>query len=135
MVNTGWPETIKEVPDNLRQYWSFRDEIGVSQGVLFKGRQVIIPQSLQGDILKQLHAGHMGVEKTRRLARESVYWPNINDHIQKLIAKCDTCRECDPRQEKEPLIPHEIPPSPWTKLNVKQATYVLLKFQVKLLSY
>ena len=50
MVNTGWLETIKEVPDNLRQYWSFRDEIGASQGVLFKGRQVIIPQSLQGDL-------------------------------------------------------------------------------------
>ena len=26
MVNTGWPETVKEVTDNLKQYWSFRSE-------------------------------------------------------------------------------------------------------------
>ena len=25
----GWPETIKEVPTEIRYYWSFRDELGV----------------------------------------------------------------------------------------------------------
>nr|XP_054762016.1 tripartite motif-containing protein 45-like [Lytechinus pictus] len=71
ILTQGWPETIQESPKSLRQYWSYRDDIGVSHGVLFKGSQVIIPKTLRNDILGQLHLGHMGIESTRRLARET----------------------------------------------------------------
>ena len=69
----GRPETIKEVPTEIRYYWSFRDELGVENGIIFKGPQVVIPSSLQKDILSQLHKAHQGIEKTRLLARESVF--------------------------------------------------------------
>ncbi|XP_063956823.1 uncharacterized protein LOC135154503 [Lytechinus pictus] len=61
IVTQGWPETIQELPTSLRQFWSYRDEIGVSHGVLFKGSQVIILKTLRNDILRQLHLGHMGI--------------------------------------------------------------------------
>ena len=73
IVTQGWPENLHELPTPLRQFWSYRDEIGVSHGVLFKGSQVIIPTTLREDILTQLHLGHMGIESTRRLARETVF--------------------------------------------------------------
>ena len=115
-VTQGWPETIKELPTPLRQFWSYREEIGVSDGVIFKGSQVIIPKTLQEDILRQLHLGHMGIESTRRLARETVFWPNINKDVERITKECDACQEHQARQEKEPLLPHDIPPAPWTKL-------------------
>ena len=116
IVINGWPDDIRELPTALRPYWSFRDEIGVSTGVMFKGRQVIVPENMRPDILEQLHHGHMGIERSRRLARESVYWPGINEDINKLIKSCDTCQEMQPSQQKEPLQPHDIPPHSWTKL-------------------
>ena len=116
VIASGWPDTIKELPKDIRPYWSYRDELGLSSGVVFKGCQVIIPEPLQEDILNQLHESHMGIEKTRRLARQSVYWPGMNDDISQMIKRCGICQELQPSNHKEPLIPHEIPSTPWTKI-------------------
>ncbi|XP_030831434.1 uncharacterized protein LOC115920236 [Strongylocentrotus purpuratus] len=115
-VTQGWPETLQELPTSLREFWSYRDEIGVSQGVLFKGSRVIIPKTLREDILRQLHLGHMGIESTRRLARETVFWPHINKDIEQIVKQCAACQEHQARQQKEPLLPHDVPSAPWTRL-------------------
>ena len=115
-VIDGWPDTMQELPTSIRSFWPFRDEIGISNGVLFKGKQVIIPKTLQEDIKNQLHQGHMGIDKTRRLARETVYWVGINRDIENLVNSCEVCQTHQAGNQKEPLTPHEIPPSPWTKL-------------------
>ena len=112
----GWPENIKDLEPENRNFWSYREELGIENGIIFKGPQVLIPKSLQKGILQQLHRGHQGVEKTRLLARESVYWQNINTDIEKMIQECDACQETRPANNKEPLIPHEIPQAPWKKL-------------------
>ena len=75
----GWPDSIKDLPTDVRVFWSFRDELAVEDGIIFK---VLIPESLRADVLAQLHQSHQGIEKTQLLAREGVYWPNINKDIE-----------------------------------------------------
>ena len=116
IIYKGWPNNIKELPQDLREYWCCRDELGIASGAIFKGRQVVIPQSLREDILAQLHIGHQGIEKTRRLARESVYWPGIYKDVEQLVKTCGVCQEYQPKQHNEPLQPHDIPSTPWVKL-------------------
>ena len=89
IIYQGWPENIRDLRTDLRPYWSFRDELAVESGVIFKGRQILIPESMQQEILKQLHEGHQGIEKSRQLSRESVYWININKEIKQLCKTCD----------------------------------------------
>ena len=113
IIYQGWPENIRDLPTDLRPYWSFRDELAVESGVMFKGRQILIPESMQQDILQQLHEGHQGIEKTRQLSRESVYWVNINKEIEQMCKTCDTCQQMNVAQVLEPLIPHTIPVKPW----------------------
>ncbi|XP_064641926.1 uncharacterized protein K02A2.6-like [Lineus longissimus] len=112
----GWPAKQHDLPAPLRQFWSYRDELAMEDGILFKGKQVVIPETLRKNILEQLHDAHQGIEKTRRLARELVYWPNINKDVEDLVSKCSTCQEYRPQDKKEPLIPHEIAKGPWMKL-------------------
>lgn len=112
----GWPEDIKYIPNELRNFWTYRDELAVEDGIIFKGRQVIIPETMQDDILSQLHSGHQGIEKTRALSRESVYWPGLYKNIENLCNNCELCQEALPRQTREPLINHERPNMPWIKL-------------------
>ena len=69
IIKEGWPDNIKEVPKDLRCFWSYREELGMAHAIIFKGKQVLIPETLREDILTQLHEGHMGIERTRRLAR------------------------------------------------------------------
>ncbi len=113
IIHQGWPDKIQDLPKDLRSYWPFRDELAIEAGVVFKGRQVLITESMTTDILIQLHAGHQGIEKTRRLARESVYWTKINTDIEQMCKSCSTCAEHQDAHPKEPLIPHKTPTKPW----------------------
>ena len=112
-IVTGWPETIKELPTSIRSYWSFRDELSVEDGILLKGTRVIIPESMQSFILDRLHYGHLGIEKTRLRAKDSVYWININRDIETTVKSCHICQEHQPAQQHESLLPHEVPSRPW----------------------
>ena len=51
-----------------------------------KDRITITPVSLQKGTLDQLHVNHNGIEKTRLLAHESIYWININADIEYAIS-------------------------------------------------
>ena len=53
---------------------------------------------------------HQGVERTKRRARQTVYWPGINNDIATTILSCNSCQEGRPSQRKEPMAT-EPPPS------------------------
>ena len=95
VVYSLWPDTIKDLPKDLRPYWCYHYEIGISDGVILKGKQVIIPDAMRSEILHQLHAAHLGIEKTRLLMHESVYWPNIYKYIDTMVKCCAVCQESD----------------------------------------
>ena len=42
-VQHSWPQTITELPPELCPYWTFREEISIEDGILFKGEQIIVP--------------------------------------------------------------------------------------------
>ena len=108
VVYTGWPTAIKELPSLLQPYWTFQEEISIEDSLLFKGHRIIIPQSLQSEILTKLHTSHQGMEKTKLRARTSVFWRNINRDIDDMTRSCTVCQEFHSKQSKEPLIPTEV---------------------------
>ena len=55
--------------------------------VIVKGKNAIIPEVLKTQALDQLHINHMGIEKTKLPACESIYWININDDMENFIKK------------------------------------------------
>jgi len=125
----GWP--IKNsLSGNLKPYWSVKDELTIHNGLLLRGNRIVIPSSLQEDILQKLHEGHQGIVKTQLRARTSVWWPGVTKQIQCFIQKCKTCCKSFPTQT-EPLIPTELPNHPWQKLGsdlfeYKGAVYILV---------
>ena len=52
-----------ELHADLRPYWSYRGELAVIDGIILKGRHIVIPNSLKQQVLNQLHTNHMGIEK------------------------------------------------------------------------
>ena len=67
-VMSGWPANRSNCRPHVQVFRNYRDEIGLQDGILLKGNKIIIPLSLQLDILQQLHSSHQGVEKTCLLA-------------------------------------------------------------------
>jgi hypothetical protein len=131
VIFNGWPDKITELPRDVRPFWAFRESLGIEDGVIFKGKRVLVPDSMRSDILEQLHAAHQGIEKTRLLARETVYWPKINEDIDQVTRQCEMCREYQPPNRREPLIPLEVPSKPWQILGtdifeVNQIYYIII---------
>ena len=91
IIITGWPDSRDELHADLQPYWSYRDGLAVIDGIILKGKCIIIPNSLKEQVLNQLHTNHTGIEKIKLLACECVYWPSINADIEKYIKQCATC--------------------------------------------
>ena len=102
-----------ETPVETRPYWNYRDEISCFEGLTFKGDRIIVPHSLRPEILQRIHAAHLGIEKCRARARIAVFWPGINSAIDDLVSKCSTCQQHQRSNQREPLIPQEVPERPW----------------------
>jgi hypothetical protein len=115
-VRNGWPKSFKSVHCNLRPFWNVRDEIHEIDCLLFRGNCVIVPAAMQKEMLELIHEGHLGVEKSRALARQALYWPGMSDDIAKTVTSCETCITFRASQQKEPLMCHDVPGRPWQKL-------------------
>ena len=120
-IQQGWPEK-DEVPNLIRQYYHMRDELAVTDGLIFRGERLVIPKGLCKNILNELHTGHKGIEGSLRRARETVYWPGMTNDVRDFTQRCETCREYEHSQAKEPLMRHEIQSGPCQKVGADLLT-------------
>lgn len=117
-IKEGFPEHKTNLPDYLKKYWSFRDELTVHDNIIYKGTKVFIPIELRKDILKRIHYNHLGKEKCKNLAREVLFWPGLGQDIDNLIENCDICSTFRKNNSKETLLPHTVPDKEWYKVGV-----------------
>ena len=66
----GWPQT--KVEEELRPYYTRRNELSHFDGCLLWGSRVIVPPQAQETVLKILHEGHPGSTRMKQLARDYV---------------------------------------------------------------
>ena len=115
-IRNGWPNQRKEVEPNIRPFFTHGDDLILMHGIILKGNRIIVPSSMRPEMRKLLHSGHLGIEKTKTRARSSLYWPNIDNELTDAIKSCNVCQEYQLKQKKEPLIPHNVPVVPWSKV-------------------
>ena len=75
VIQAGWPDTLEEVPWRVRDYFHYRDELTVQDGLILKGERLVIPLSMREEVKQKLHQSHLGIQSCLRRAREVVYWP------------------------------------------------------------
>ena len=111
-LTTG-PKLVRK----LVQQW---DKICLREGVLYRRTrppktgadvfQLLLPECLKGEVLKQLHDdhGHQGVERTINLIRERCFWPNMWPEIEKYCHHCNRCLVAKANQPKVRTFPGNI---------------------------
>ena len=91
----------------------------IEDRLILKGTRTIIPDSKREDILKLIHEGHLGLNKCKMRAKETVYWPDMNDQIEQLVLNCQLCLKYSRSKDKNTpntALGHEIPSVPWSKV-------------------
>ena len=115
-VLSGWPEHREKVPVPIRDFWSYREEISIHNGVLFKSHRVIIPTVMRAEILSKIHSSHMGIESCLRKAKDIVFWPGMSNRIKETVTSCQVCAEFQTRNPKQLMQTHRIPDRPWSRV-------------------
>ena len=122
------------MPPELQSYWTFREELTIEDGLILKGTRIVIPNKQHQDILKQLHKEHLGLNKCKLRAKETVYWPGLNTELENPVLNCELCLKYSTAKCKlEPsfVLGQEILLYPWAKLatdifHFEGASYLLI---------
>ena len=91
----------------------------IEDRLILKGTRIVIPEVKREQILKQIHEGHLGLNKCQMHAKETVYWPGLNDQLEQLILNCQLCLKYSKSKNKstpQTTLGHEVPPVPWSKV-------------------
>ena len=114
IILKGWPEIKQDIDPSIMTFWNYRDELSYLDGLLLKGERIIIPKSMQVEMINKIHnTSHLGVQKCLGRARDIVFWPGMNGQIKESVEKCAVCNEFRNSQAKIPMKPHEVPIMPW----------------------
>ena len=100
-IRVGWPSNSSVGPE-LRPFLSRKAELSVQDGCILWGSRVVIPPAYCEGVLLELHEAHPGITRMKSLARMYVWWPGMDDQIEKMVKEC---RKCQDNQSCPPVAP------------------------------
>ena len=69
-------------------------------------------------MLTELHEGHPGITRMKRLARSYLWWPGLDSELETKVKNCLSCQENWHLPAEAPLHPWEYPTKPWSRLHL-----------------
>ncbi|XP_053311898.1 uncharacterized protein K02A2.6-like [Spea bombifrons] len=112
----GWPKA--KVEDMFKPFVVRQHELSAYKGCLLWGYRVVIPNAGQAKVLHALHEGHPGIVRMKALARSYVWWPKMDEVIEKWVKNCVPCQSTRHAPPKAPVHPWEVTRSPWSRLHI-----------------
>ena len=84
----------REMPQSAEflPYQRVKDHLNIDKECVLKANRVIVPVKLKDKVMQMLHSEHMGISKTKNLARFYVWGPKIDEDIENLVKSCEPCQ-------------------------------------------
>ena len=96
------------------------DELSLTQeGVILRNDSIVIPESLQQEVINYAHEGHNGRQLCKRLLRNICWFPKMDTMVDRTIGDCITCQCNEDNTTTEPIVPSTIPESAWHTLSIR----------------
>ena len=92
----------------------------VIDGIVVKGRRIVIPALYNKEHLQKLHIIHMGIQKIRLLTRELTCLVCINTDIESAINRCSTYFEFQFTHLKDKPMPYDTPNNLWETVHADE---------------
>lgn len=135
VIENGWPDCSDDISVDVKEFWNFRDELSVYEGLIFKGDKILIPSTLKYEVLQLIHQGHFGIQSCIKRARQLVFWVNMAKDIQDFVSRCEVCQKHARKCDKESLLLHKIPEFPFQIVGIDVFSYGGKQFLVLIDSY
>ena len=109
----GLPSQVND--ENIKPYFTRKEEISLQDGCLLWGSRVIVPPEGRTEVLNLLHETHPEMSRMKSLARGHIWWSGIDKEIEEKAKRCSTC-------QIHQRTPPQVPP---TSLGMATSTMVL----------
>lgn len=115
-LRNAWPKE-NEVK-TMQPFFNRKEELYEELGCIMWGHRVVVPEGCRGSVLAALHEAHMGIVKTKALARSYVWWPGVDEAVEALCRACAVCAaEADAPPRHAPSL-WPWPTKPWSRIHV-----------------
>jgi transposase InsO family protein len=113
MIRKGKFEKDAEV----KPFLNVSEELSISKsGLILRNSLIVVPKLLQEKVLALAHEGHQGIDKTKRLLRDRVWFPGLDLAVERLVRDCGACQLVSGGNYPEPIRSTEFPKRPWENL-------------------
>ncbi len=102
--------------DAPREYRLIRNEITLIGNLVMRGVRIIVPKKLRERVLQLAHEGHQGVVKTKDRLRTKVWWPGMNNDVERFCRRCHGCQANTPSLTQPFVKSTTMPIKPWRDL-------------------
>ncbi|XP_055910825.1 uncharacterized protein K02A2.6-like [Eupeodes corollae] len=119
-IQNGWPQKLSKSQVNLIPYFHRMFALSLQSGVLLlqtEHTRVVIPKSLEDQVLKMLHEGHLGQTRMKQLARRYIWFPNIDQAIKNCSEACSNCG-LHASQPKQQYSSWPAAAGPWERIHI-----------------
>lgn len=121
----GWNTSAEMSTEVCSKYWAARSHLNVIDGtLLLYDDRIVIPHALKQEMLSRIHSdGHINLNKSRKRAQASIWWPEIGNELKKWVEECGFCQRNCRQQRAEPLQPTILPERPWMQVGMDLCHY------------
>ena len=102
LIQPGNYRPSKSDPD-LAKYALVLRELSCIEGVVIRAHQMVIPKSLQEQVINICYEGHIGIVKAKHLLQTKVWFPGIDKSVERKVASCILCKPSTDSSQREPL--------------------------------
>ncbi|KAG7307507.1 hypothetical protein JYU34_007710 [Plutella xylostella] len=114
-IRDGWPEH-NEIR-SLQPYFNRKTELYEELGCIMWGHRIVIPTNCTEKVLNDLHECHMGIVKTKAIARSYVWWAGIDEAVEAMCRGCAVCAAEADAPPRRPPAPWPYPNQPWARIH------------------
>ncbi|XP_063823684.1 uncharacterized protein K02A2.6-like [Ostrinia nubilalis] len=112
----GWPDQCDI--DGLKPYFNRKTELYEELGCLMWGYRVVIPEACRDKVLEIIHEPHMGIVKSKALARSYVWWAGIDEAVEGACRACSACAATAAAPPQHAPRPWPWPRRPWSRIHL-----------------
>ncbi|XP_061722555.1 uncharacterized protein K02A2.6-like isoform X1 [Cydia pomonella] len=115
-IKNGWPDSA-EIRE-MQPYFNRQKELYLELDCVMWGHRVVIPEACREIVLRELHEPHMGVVKTKAMARSYAWWPGMDEAIEARCRACDACAAVAPAPPASAPVPWHWPSRAYERVHI-----------------
>ena len=76
----------------MKPYKAVKNELTTNtQGIILRGTRIVIPAALHQRAIDIAHESHLGLEKSKSLIREKIWFPQTDNRVKDIVEQCVAC--------------------------------------------